>query len=485
MKSLIQSCGVLPLVSFITLFGCGAAPTGDKPEDVGEVSLALTTVPTGVQCIQVVASGTSTVTKNFTVTAGSSGVNVLALGALPVGGVTVTGKAYNVACSSISGQTATWIADTLSINVQAGAITSPIITFRPNNTVTATASFVGNVVQVAASGVALDIVYSDGTVRGSGDQSLLGLGQQANFAALSSLTNVSSLVLGQFHGCALLKTGSVSCYGNNSDGELGNGTTTSSTAPVVVTGLTNVVQIAAGLQHTCALKSEGSLWCWGGNAHGQIGNGTTNNAITPVQVLTSVSYVAAGSYHTCALWGGKLRCWGENSLGQLGNGTTASPVTWPESATLSAVTQLALGFGQSCALRADGDVFCWGNNAYGQLGYGDTNSLLTAGTTPVLTGVQQLSSTEYGICALLDGGLVMCWGEDSNGEVGDGTGSTAILSPAFVANDYATFTKIFGSKGLTTCGIGTNAKVYCWGTNGAFLTNGNPTPLWVPTALGI
>ena len=484
MKSLIQLCHLLPVVSSIAVFGCGAAPDsdGDRSEDVGEVSLALTTVPTGVQCIQVAATGSTTVTKNFTVTAGSSGVNALALGALPVGSATITGKAYNVACASISGQTPTWIADTLSISVQAGVVTSPAITFRPNNTVTATANFVGNVVQVASSYNAIDVVYSDGTVRGAGNQSPLGLGTLKTFTSLSSLTNVASLALGRLDfGCEQLKTGSVSCWGTNSGGQLGNGTTNSSTTPVAVSGMTNVVQTVAGSDHACALKSDGTLWCWGSNSSGQVGNGSSNNATSPVQILTGVSSVAAHDAHTCALQNGSVRCWGQ-ILFERGAPITTTPTYVPN---LAAVTQLVAGCTHTCALRADGDVFCWGDNVWGDLGYGDNIQRLDPITTPVLTDVQQLSAADYGTCALLKSGNVLCWGSDIVGEVGDGSGNTA-LSPTNVANNYASFTALFSSGGSTNCGVGVDAKVYCWGYNGGSqFGNGNLNDVWIPTALGI
>lgn len=497
MKSITKLCCLVSGALLIAFAGCTDATSAtEDSEGVGEVNLALTTVPTGVQCIQIVAKGTTTVTKTFTVTAGSSGVNVLALGALPVGSVAISGQAYNVACASISGQTPTWIADNFTINVQSGVTTSPTITFRPNNTVTATANFVGNVVQVATNQYVIDVLYSDGTVRGAGYQAALGRGQLTTFASLPGLTNVASLALGAYDfGCAVLKSGTVSCFGANNVGQLGNGTTNSSTTPVAVSGLTNVVRLSAGGYHACALKSDGTLWCWGGNDSGQVGNGSTTNVTSPVQVMTGVSYVAAGWLDTCALQSGQVWCWGKNDYGQLGLGYTQSPITSPTSITpfrqpppITAVTQIVAGAMHTCALRADGDVFCWGYGGVGQLGYGSTGQLLAPIATPVLASVQQLSTSDYSTCAKLNDGHVMCWGQDALGALGDGTGTyPGINTPTSVLSNNVTFTSIFlASSGPTFCSLGSDLKIYCWGGNDFNqFGNGSLSTAWVPTALGI
>ena len=498
MKSIIKFWCLLSVASLMAVSGCNGATSDNNgsSEEVGEVNLALTTVPTGVQCIQIVAKGTTTVTKSFTVTAGSSGVNALALGALPVGSVAISGQGYNVACASISGQTPTWIADNFTINVQSGVITSPAITFRPNNAVTATANFVGNVVQVASNENVIDVLYSDGTVRGSGNQAALGLGQLATFTALSSLTNVASLALAAYDfGCVRLKSGTVSCFGVNNVGQLGNGTTTSSTTPIAALGLTNVVQVSAGGSHACALKSDGSLWCWGGNDLGQVGNGSTTNVTTPVQVMTGVSYVAAGWVNTCALQNGWVWCWGNNNDGQVGIGSTVSPITLPTPLAvgrggipeITAITQVVVGATHTCSLRGNGDVFCWGDNSYGQLGDGNTLPLLAPSATPILTNVQQLSTTNHSTCARINDGHVMCWGADSMGQVGDGMGNVAgVLQPTFVLNNDTTFTAIYLSSAHTNCGVGADSKIYCWGSNPKNqFANGSLSSVWVPTALGI
>ena len=140
-----------------------------------------------------------------------------------------------------------------------------------------------------------------------------------------------SITAGFYHTCAVLNTGAVNCWGYNSDGQLGNNTTNNSSAPVAVSAFTDgatAVSITAGNFHTCALLNTGAVNCWGWNSNGQLGNGTTTSSSTPVAVsaftdgATAVS-ITAGKYHTCAVLNtGAVNCWGYNFSGQLGNGST-------------------------------------------------------------------------------------------------------------------------------------------------------------------
>jgi alpha-tubulin suppressor-like RCC1 family protein len=210
--------------------------------------------------------------------------------------------------------------------------------------------------------------------------------QQPNAVQVSGLSGApTALTTGAHHSCALLSGGTVECWGDDSYGQLGNGMTTGgSSTPVQVLSLSGVTAITAGAYHTCALLSTGTVSCWGSNDSGQLGIGINNSRPTPTQVIKlrpSVVSVAAGSHHTCAVHGdGTAECWGENTFGQLGNGQTAAAQLVPSPrpvAVVAGVAAVAAGETFTCALLSTGVVECWGDNSLGQLGSGQVGMLQT------------------------------------------------------------------------------------------------------------
>jgi alpha-tubulin suppressor-like RCC1 family protein len=184
-----------------------------------------------------------------------------------------------------------------------------------------------------------------------------------------------------------MASGAARCWGNSEYGQLGHSGRPSRffDSPVPVSGLTDVAQITAGCFHTCALLGDETLSCWGRNHEGQLGDATMTDRRAPVPVsgLTGVMAVSAGGLHTCAHVAGIATCWGYNGQGQIGDGTTgnqSSPVVVTGLTGVEAVeTGGGDGLGHTCARLSDGTARCWGRNASGELGDGTT----TQRTTPV------------------------------------------------------------------------------------------------------
>ena len=193
---------------------------------------------------------------------------------------------------------------------------------------------------------------------------------------VQGITDATQLAAGNLHTCAVLTTGHIECWGSDEAGQLGNASAPARTdTPVEVQGITDATHLAAGARYTCATLTAGNIECWGENSNGQLGNGTAShgsNSPTEVQGITNATEVTAGAAHTCALLStGEMRCWGDDMAGQLGNNTIRyvqdSPV---EVQGITDASQVAAGGELTCALLATGHLSCWGENGYGELGNG-------------------------------------------------------------------------------------------------------------------
>lgn len=358
-----------------------------------------------------------------------------------------------------------------------------------------------------------------------------GYGQLGNGTTTNSLTpvkvvkaagvladkSVSDLAAAQSHNCAIAD-GKAYCWGRNQYGQLGNGTTTSSSVPILVQGsLTGktVTKVGSTNWTSCAI-ADGKIYCWGAN--GNVGLGTAYGTVganssayayasftTPTLVRTSADGVANGlpagytattltsgsrSNTMCAIADGKAYCWGENGAGQIGDGTTTNrlaPTKVLDTGVLSGktvtyISQDGYGTGSGvsppphahvCAV-ANSLAYCWGDNTSGQLGdntYTSRSQPVAVNTAGLLSG-KSIAAVEVGIrhsCALAVG-KVYCWGSDISGQLGDGAGSSSSSIPVAVAEESTgilgeTITQI-GGGGNRGCATTSKYRSFCWGLNG-------------------
>ncbi|MEI7561477.1 MAG: biotin transporter BioY [Actinomycetes bacterium] len=335
---------------------------------------------------------------------------------------------------------------------------------------------------------------------GDNGQGQLGDGTNTERRVATDVSGLTSGVVaistsnGEAHTCAVLNTGAVKCWGYNNFGQLGDGTTTGRNTPVDVSGLSSGVSaIAAGFEHSCALLKTGAVKCWGRNDYGQLGDNSTTQRLTPVNVSglsSGVTAISTGKYHTCALLNtGGVKCWGNSSFGERGNGTIGTNLLTPGDVTglTSGVTAISLGYFHSCAVLNTGAAKCWGWNLDGQIGDGTSGVNRGAPTTVTgLSGVISISGSSFNTCAVLNTGAAKCWGRNQ-GRFGDGT-TTSSTTPVNVSGLSSGVTAISTGEGHT-CALLISGAVKCWGDNySGQVGNGaawNVNSLTPATVLGI
>ncbi len=329
-----------------------------------------------------------------------------------------------------------------------------------------------------------------------------------------------SIVSGSYHTCALLAGGTVKCWGDNTQGQLGTGVgcTEASPVPLPVANLCRVKALAASTFHTCALLDNGTVRCWGADPAGiadfmtrttldagadaacpileNVGPQMFGSSPGAVPCLTGVVAIAAGEGVDCAvLSNGTVRCWGERPGGGLGDGSGLTVVPWPASlvqtpvtvSNIHTATRVAVGYNTGCALLRDATVECWGRNESNELGNGST----TPSAIPVkVTGLSHaVSITANAVasftagysCALLADGTVRCWGDNQDGELGDGeTTLSSALIPQVVSN-VTGVASLVGGPGHVFA-ILTDGTLTAWGADGCGeLGNGTITDTSEPT----
>lgn len=298
-------------------------------------------------------------------------------------------------------------------------------------------------------------------------------GLVASPQAVSGVNDAIRIAAGQNHTCVVRSSGKVSCWGDNQDGQLGNGQTNlRSPSPVDAVGIDDAKAVACGANFSCALRSSGRVMCWGSGLGGQLGNGAKQLQPSPglVSNLTDAVAISAGESHACAVKaGGTLVCWGDGVNGQLGNGDQLERTVPTAVPSLDDVELVAAASRSTCAAKKTGAVFCWGANEIGQLGSGAANPTPNPSPT-VVNGVDAIAiaAGSNHACAVKRGGAVTCWGAGFQGQIGDGQPraltTTPTPSPSLVSG--VTNAIGVGTGGNHSCAPTSAGLIVCWGENG-------------------
>jgi alpha-tubulin suppressor-like RCC1 family protein len=304
---------------------------------------------------------------------------------------------------------------------------------------------------------------------------------------IDGVAGAISVVQGDFHRCALLESGEVSCWGMNTHGQLGLDPLSSEPerwTAATVPGIENAIGLATGGDFTCAALTSGRVECWGTNGYGELGRGhhTSEDYFEPAPVVgvSGASDVVANQHGACArLADGGWTCWGYSEHGVL----NATAVGYADDATplefAAEFKQMALATDHACGLEESGEVLCWGVNDAGETGVVPGVIFVDV---PGITNAVQVESSGVRTCALLDDGDVVCWGENWDGILGhDGEGSALPrkiegLGPAVHISTGARH----------TCVALRSGEVACWGENGssAFGDGTNESSITPVTTLG-
>jgi alpha-tubulin suppressor-like RCC1 family protein len=291
------------------------------------------------------------------------------------------------------------------------------------------------------------------------------------------VSDAIAVAAGAQHTCAVRGSGEVLCWGQNSTGQLGEGSMSSLPAPEPVTGLVSGKLVAAGATFSCAETADGAVFCWGDNHYGQLGMGNGVVEPRPVTVPINAGALSAGGGHTCAVTQASTTagaaapafvCWGSDQAGQLGDNdnidrATPAPIKMP-----LLPDTIAAGALHTCAIDLSAGLWCWGRGSSGQLGPGHLLDTAFPVQVPLPSGDSDATEVTAGdahTCVLVSGGQILCFGDNSTGQLGDGT-TTSRPTPAIVALASGPAPPRVASVtagGGHTCAIDVNGQAWCWG----------------------
>ncbi|MBX7209167.1 MAG: M36 family metallopeptidase [Verrucomicrobiaceae bacterium] len=369
------------------------------------------------------------------------------------------------------------------ITGSSGALADNTTDGRLTPTQVGTASNWAEVSQNGTSGLAL---RSDGTLWAWG----LNLNGQLGDGTTSTKTaptqigiaSWSKIAMGSAFSAAIQTNGTLWLSGSNTSGQLGDGTTTQRTSFAQIGTATNWVSVACGASHTLAVNSLGELWAWGANTSSQLGDGTTTASLVPVRIGTasdwaSVAAVQSSSYAIKTT--GTLWAWGLNSTGQLGDGTTTIKTIPTQIGTDTTWTQIVAGANNAAGRKSDGTLWIWGNNAGGQFGNGTTTS--------VFSPVQYGTTNDWTMITLGVNHATALRADGSMWTAGESNGGTTGVWPralALAAANTSTWNQVTG-MGFAFHAIRSDNTLWAFGTgSNGNLGTGSFSDARAPTQIG-
>lgn len=324
----------------------------------------------------------------------------------------------------------------------------------------------------------------------------LGIPYSSTTSAITQATkngvneNIVKYTLGSSFTCYLNEAGEVKCFGMNTGGQLGRGSTNTAFTnytPIAANLSGQAIDVSAGSAGACAVLSNGTVECWGNGSNYALGNNSTGSAYSPVQTAAipeKIKAVDVGRSGACAIsQSGSVYCWGLNTSYQFGNATATTlrvPTLIPQLGTDNA--EIQLGFTGGCSKKDSGQLYCWGYNSKGTVGNGTNATQTTPLAVPGFANIKAFSTSSVSdvVCAIKSDGTAWCWGSNATNQLGTNDSATNLLSPTQIPGVQGASDISYGQE--SGCLVGEGNKGQCFGLNGngargnGTLTNPRPAP---------
>ena len=301
----------------------------------------------------------------------------------------------------------------------------------------------------------------------------------------------AQVAAGEYHSLALNSRGELYAWGDNLNGQLGDGTNANRTTPVRIGTASNWTHIAAGYFHSLAVNSNKELYAWGKNSSGQLGDGTNTDRNTPTRIGTAADWkhITGGHSHSIAInTAGELYAWGSNGSGKLGDNSQIDKNIPTRIGTAANWDYASASFNHSMAVNSSGELYGWGyNGSYGKLG--DGTSIIRR-LTPTRIGTasnwKHVYLGKYHSLGINTDGELYAWGKNDRGQLGDGT-NTNRNTPVSITTvqNSAVHWSYAAAGGYHNLAVKTNGELYAWGSNAkGKLGDGTKTSRNAPVRVG-